>query len=411
MNGRRLTTRNRATRSPTIVLGQDFVHEHDGDADHDHDHFDFDADGPLEDNPLWIAGPRHADQRRHRHRLGRHAGHLLPHQPAPLRRGPDQPLLRGRRARPCSSRRSRSRPIQSEERIDDAALARHHRRGLRGGRAQARRHRHRRGDPHRRGAAARERAGDRRPAGRAAAAISSPPPPATTWRRCWRPTARARRASRTTRASASSTSTSAAAPPSSRVVEKGNVIATAARAHRRPAAGGRRDRPHRAARSGRPAPRRAGRLRLEQAATCARRAQLDKVAECMADALIAAITHAAAAARARAPLSDRSDRRARPHRRRDVLRRRRRIRLRPRGPRLRRHGTPARPARSAQRIDAGALPWPLLPAGECIRATALGASEYSVQLSGNTSYISKPGRAAAAPESAGAAAALRLRAR
>jgi ethanolamine utilization protein EutA len=43
------------------------------------------------------------------------------------------------------------------------------------------------------------------------------------------------------------------------------------------------------------------------------------------------------------------------------------------------------------RVDAGALPWPLLPAGECIRATALGASEYSVQLSGNTSYISAPG--------------------
>ncbi len=43
------------------------------------------------------------------------------------------------------------------------------------------------------------------------------------------------------------------------------------------------------------------------------------------------------------------------------------------------------------RVDAGKLPWPLLPAGECIRATALGASEYSVQLSGNTSYISKPG--------------------
>jgi ethanolamine utilization protein EutA len=44
-----------------------------------------------------------------------------------------------------------------------------------------------------------------------------------------------------------------------------------------------------------------------------------------------------------------------------------------------------------RRIDSGALPWPLLPAGECIRATALGASEYSVQLSGNTSYISNPG--------------------
>jgi len=45
-----------------------------------------------------------------------------------------------------------------------------------------------------------------------------------------------------------------------------------------------------------------------------------------------------------------------------------------------------------RRIDAGALPWPLLPAGECIRATALGASAYSVQLSGNTSYISNPGK-------------------
>jgi ethanolamine utilization protein EutA len=44
-----------------------------------------------------------------------------------------------------------------------------------------------------------------------------------------------------------------------------------------------------------------------------------------------------------------------------------------------------------QQLDAGALPWPLLPAGECIRATALGASEYSVQLSGNTIYVSNPG--------------------
>jgi ethanolamine utilization protein EutA len=43
------------------------------------------------------------------------------------------------------------------------------------------------------------------------------------------------------------------------------------------------------------------------------------------------------------------------------------------------------------RLEAGALPYPLLPAGECIRATAIGASEYSVQLSGNTVYISSPG--------------------
>ncbi len=45
----------------------------------------------------------------------------------------------------------------------------------------------------------------------------------------------------------------------------------------------------------------------------------------------------------------------------------------------------------ARKVADGRLPWPLLPARECIRATALGASEYSVQLSGNTSYISNPG--------------------
>ncbi|WP_307795041.1 ethanolamine ammonia-lyase reactivating factor EutA [Actinacidiphila acididurans] len=45
-----------------------------------------------------------------------------------------------------------------------------------------------------------------------------------------------------------------------------------------------------------------------------------------------------------------------------------------------------------RRLDAGALPFPLLPAGECIRATALGASEYSVQLSGNTGCVTAPDR-------------------
>ena len=33
-------------------LGADLAHVHDGDADHDHDDF---VDGPIEDNPLWIA--------------------------------------------------------------------------------------------------------------------------------------------------------------------------------------------------------------------------------------------------------------------------------------------------------------------------------------------------------------------
>jgi ethanolamine utilization protein EutA len=44
-----------------------------------------------------------------------------------------------------------------------------------------------------------------------------------------------------------------------------------------------------------------------------------------------------------------------------------------------------------QRFNAARLPFPLLPPGECIRATAVGASEYSVQLSGNTIYLSSPG--------------------
>ena len=57
----------------------------------------------------------------------------------------------------------------------------------------------------------------------------------------------------------------------------------------------------------------------------------------------------------------------------------------------------------------GALPWPLLPAGECIRATALGASEYSVQLSRQYQLHLQSRRASAATQSAGAAAVLRMR--
>ena len=42
-------------------------------------------------------------------------------------------------------------------------------------------------------------------------------------------------------------------------------------------------------------------------------------------------------------------------------------------------------------IDAGRMPWPLMAAGECIRATALGASSYGMQLSGRTICVSDPG--------------------
>lgn len=37
-------------------------------------------------------------------------------------------------------------------------------------------------------------------------------------------------------------------------------------------------------------------------------------------------------------------------------------------------------------VDGGALPWPVLPARECIRATVMGASQYTVQVSGNTIF-------------------------
>lgn len=44
-----------------------------------------------------------------------------------------------------------------------------------------------------------------------------------------------------------------------------------------------------------------------------------------------------------------------------------------------------------RRLEAGALPWPVVPAEECIRATAVGASAYSVQVTGNTIYVSHRG--------------------
>ena len=36
------------------LLGDNFSHEHEGVADHDHDHFEFDDDGPIEQNPIWL---------------------------------------------------------------------------------------------------------------------------------------------------------------------------------------------------------------------------------------------------------------------------------------------------------------------------------------------------------------------
>lgn len=47
---------------------------------------------------------------------------------------------------------------------------------------------------------------------------------------------------------------------------------------------------------------------------------------------------------------------------------------------------------NAFRAEIDRLPWPLLAASACIRATALGASEHVIQLSGNTGWITSPGR-------------------
>ena len=194
-------------------LGADLAHIHDGDADHDHDDFD---DGPARRQPALDAGPRLADQRRHRHRLVRHAGDLLAAAPAAPGRGPLQPLLRRRRARRCTSRRSRSRPTRAKSASTTPRSAPSSTTPTRGAGMQPDDIDTGVGDPHRRGAAPRERRRRSPSCSPSTAASSSAPPPATTWRRCSPPTARARRASRTTRASASSTSTSAAAPPSSR---------------------------------------------------------------------------------------------------------------------------------------------------------------------------------------------------
>jgi ethanolamine utilization protein EutA len=42
----------------------------------------------------------------------------------------------------------------------------------------------------------------------------------------------------------------------------------------------------------------------------------------------------------------------------------------------------------SRRLRAGALPWPVAPARECIRATVMGAAQHTVQVSGNTLYRS-----------------------
>ena len=137
-------------------------------------------------------------------------------------------------------------------------------------------------------------------------------------------------------------------------------------------------------------------------------ADMQKVADVMADTLVAALTARPHAARCRAPLSDRSDRRSRPHRRHHVFRRRRRIRLSARGSRFRRHG-PALGRAIRARIDArrvsvaGAAGRRMHPRHRARRLRIQRAALRQYQLHFGA------GHAVAAPQSAGAAAAVRLR--
>ena len=118
------------------------------------------------------------------------------------------------------------------------------------------------------------------------------------------------------------------------------------------------------------------------------RADMARVAEGMADALIAAIREPAGG---RAPLSHRSDPGSRAASTASCSRAASASTSTAGKSATSATWASSSAAAIAQRIADGALPWPLLPAGECIRATAVGASEYSVQLSGNTIYISSPG--------------------
>ena len=369
------------------LLGQDFVHEHEGDADHDHDHFEFDADAPLEENPIWIQD--HVTLVTVGIDIGSSGTQVIFSRINLRRYGED---LTSRYYVVSRETLFQSpvalTPYASDQRIDDAAL------GTIIDQAYA---------------AAGVKAEDidtgvviltgealRRENAQAIAALLAE-------QRGDFVTATAGHHMESMLAAYGSGASKVSYDEGKRIlnidigggttklgiVENGDVVATAA-LH----IGGRLQVVDDIGRIVRLDP--AGRFHARQAGFYWSRgdvlspSQLDKVAESMADLLVAALVqrpvpHAIEHLYLTDPIAElgridgimvsggvgeyvygREDR--------DF------------GDMGRRLGRAIR-----KRLDSGALPWPLLPAGECIRATALGASEYSVQLSGNTSYISKPG--------------------
>ena len=369
------------------LLGENFVHQHDGVADHDHDHFDFDDDGPIEQNPIWMQD--HVTLVSVGIDIGSSGTQVIFSRINLRRYGED---LTSRYYVVSRETLFQSpvalTPYSSEERIDDAALGkiiddayaaaglhpdnidtgvviltgealrRENAEGIAGILAEQ-------GGEFVCATAGHHMESLLAAYGSGAARISHDED------------------KRVLNIDIGGGTTKLA------VVEKGYVIATAA-IH----IGGRLQVVDEQGTIVRLDP--AGRYHARQAGFSWQkgdkidRAELDKVAESMADALVAALTerplpHAVEHLYLTDPIADfgridaimfsggvgeyiygREDR--------DF------------GDMGRRLGRAIR-----RRADNGALPWPMLPAGECIRATALGASEYSVQLSGNTSYITKPG--------------------
>jgi ethanolamine utilization protein EutA len=369
------------------VLGQDFVHEHDGDADHDHDHFEFDDDTPLEQNPIWIQD--HVTLVTVGIDIGSSGTQVIFSRINLRRYGED---LTSRYYVVSRETLFQSpvalTPYASDERIDDAALgaiidAAYAVAGIKPEEIDT-------------GVVILTGEALRRENAAAIAALLAE-------QRGDFVTATAGHHMESMLAAYGSGASKVSYEEGLRllnidigggttklaVVDKGHVTATAA-LH----IGGRLQVVDEIGRIVRLDP--AGRFHAREAGFYWSRGdvlsppQLDKVAESMADLLVAALArrpvpHAIEHLYLTDPIPElggidgvmfsggvgeyvygREDR--------DF------------GDMGRRLGRAIR-----RRLDAGALPWRLLPAGECIRATALGASEYSVQLSGNTSYISKPG--------------------
>ena len=328
--------------------------------------------------------------RRHRHRLGRHAGHLLPHQPAPLRRGPHQPLLRGRARDPVpvagrADALSRATSASTTPRSAPSST------GLR---------RRRRSQPDdidtgvvilTGEALRRENArGDRRTAGRAARRFRlrhRRPPHGS---RCWRPTAPARRSVSHEDGKRILNVDIGGGTTKLGIVEKRQCGRDRRGAYRRPLAGGRRHRPHRRGSIRPAATTRARPASTGIAATCCRRRSSTRSPRRWPMRWSRRSASVRCRLRWRSSISPI---RSRELGRIDGVMFSGGVGEYVYGREDRDFGDMGRRLGRAVRRGwtTGALPWPLLPAGECIRATALGASEYSVQLSGNTSYISKPG--------------------